>query len=474
MNALADADQSAAGDERELKVQRVGARLRPRLQDRLTDALAIRGGHGRGEAFHEAALPDLVAFATSTEDVAAIVEACAAERLPVIAFGAGTSLEGGVTAPRGGVSLDLSSMDGILEVNAADLDCTVQAGVTREALNAYLRDSGLFFPIDPGANATIGGMAATRASGTMAVRYGTMKDAVLALKVVMADGTVVTTGTRARKTAAGYDLTRLLIGSEGTLGVITEVTLRLSGLPEKIVSGVCSFGDLEGAVTAVIETMQVGLPIARIEFLDEVMVAACNAYNRTALPEAPTLFLEFHGSPDAVDEQVRLFAEIAKGNGGRELQRADTTEGRSGLWRARHSAYHAAQGLRPGSELIVTDVCVPISRLAECVGETHAEIAAAGLTAPIVGHVGDGNFHVMFAVKPDDHEELERVRSLYDRLIDRALRMNGTCTGEHGIGLGKREKLLAEIGPEAVAIMRGLKAHLDPNDILNPGKIFID
>lgn len=443
------------------------------LGDRLTINASVRLAHGQGEAFHANMPPDCVAFPESTEEVAAIVNVCHRHDIPIIAFGAGTSLEGGVTAPKGGVCLDLSRMNTIVAVNMEDLDCTVEAGVTREDLNHHLRDYGLFFPIDPGANATLGGMAATRASGTTTVRYGTMRDNVMSLKVVLADGRIITTATRARKSSAGYDLTRLFVGSEGTLGIITEVSLRLAGIPEVTVAGVCSFGELGAAVDAVIETMQMGIAVARIEFLDVMQVRACNAYSKTGLAEAPTLFLEFHGDAQSVEHQVALVAAIVARHGGSAMERATSTEERSSLWRARHNAYHAAQALRPGSSLMVTDVCVPISKLAACVVATHADIEATGLIAPIVGHAGDGNFHVMVTVYPNDPEDVARVRGLNDRLVDRALSVGGTCTGEHGIGIGKREKLIAELGSDVVEVMATLKSALDPKNLLNPDKIFL-
>ncbi|MBW3559966.1 MAG: FAD-binding protein [Proteobacteria bacterium] len=467
------ATRSGVLAEDEGRAAAVAAVLAPVLGERLTDNASVRFAHGRGEGFHAPMPPDLVAFPQSTVEVSAVVAACARHELPIIAWGAGTSLEGGVTAPRGGLCLDLSNMNRIVAVNPEDLDCTVEAGVTREDLNTHLRDTGLFFPIDPGANATLGGMAATRASGTTAVRYGTMRDNVLSLRVVLADGRVVRTTGRARKSSAGYDLTRLFVGSEGTLGVITEVTLRLSGLPETVVAAVCPFDDLAGAVGCVIETMQTGVPLARIELLDAVQIGACNAYSRTELPETPTLFLEFHGAPRAVEEQVGTFAEIAARHGAGAVSRATRPEDRSRLWRARHNAYHAAQALRPGTSLVVSDVCVPISRLADCVLATHADIAEAGMVAPIVGHVGDGNFHVMFTVDGSDPVEVSRVRLLNDRLVDRALAMDGTCTGEHGIGAGKREKLIAELGGEAVGLMLAVKRAFDPQGLLNPDKIFL-
>lgn len=453
-------------------MEAVAAFLAGRLGDRFTQNRSVRETHGRGEGFHPDMPPHGVAFPLTTEEVAFTVRACSEHGVPVIPFGAGTSLEGGVSAPFGGLCIDLSRMDTILAVNAADLDCVVQAGVTREALNAHLRDSGLFFPIDPGANATIGGMTATRASGTTAVRYGTMRDNVLSLEVVLADGSVIQTGARARKSSAGYDLTRLFLGSEGTLGVITAVTLRLYGRPEAEAAAVCAFGDLQGAVSAAIETMQMGVQVARIELMDAMQVRACNAFSSTNMAETPTLVFEFHGSEASVREQAETVRLIVEANGGRDFAWAARLEDRKDLWKARHNAYYAAQALRPGSSLMVTDVCVPISRLADCILETHADIAEAGLIAPIVGHVGDGNFHVMFTVDPTSEAEIAQVHVLNDRLIDRALRMEGTCTGEHGVGLGKREKLVAELGPRAVGVMGAIKAALDPQGIFNPGKIF--
>jgi D-lactate dehydrogenase (cytochrome) len=462
-----------AHGERAKGLESVRTGLAALLGDRLSDNPHVRLAHGAGEAFHAPMPPDLVAFARSTEEVSEIVKLCARHGVPVIPFGAGTSLEGGVTAPRGGVCLDLSRMDQLLAVHAEDLDCTVQAGMTREALNLHLRDTGLFFPVDPGANATLGGMAATRASGTTTVRYGTMRDNVLSLRVVLANGQVVDTATRARKSSAGYDLTRLFIGSEGTLGVITELTLRLAGIPETVVTAICPFATLEGAVDCVIRTMQWGIPMARIEFLDTAQVIACNLYSKSGLEEAPHLFLEFHGTERSVAEQVELVSAIAAENGGGTLHHAGLAEERSALWRARHNAYHAAQALKPGSQLLVTDVCVPISRLTECVAQTHADVAASGLIAPIVGHVGDGNFHVMVTVDPEDRDEIDRVYAFNDRLVARALAMGGTCTGEHGIGIGKREKLIAELGADLVALMATIKNAVDPGNILNPDKIFL-
>ncbi len=445
--------------------------LAARFGDRLSRSQALREQHANTLTWLKVQAPDAVLFAETTEEVSDVVKACAAARVPVIPFGTGTSLEGHLNAPRGGLSLDLSRMDNVLAVHEADLDCIVQPGVTRKALNDYLRSSGLFFPVDPGADASLGGMAATRASGTNAVRYGTMRDLVLGLTAVLADGRIITTGGRARKSSAGYDLTRLLVGSEGTLGIITSLTLKLYGIPETILSGVCEFGTLEGACNATITALQMGLPLARIELLDEVQIRACNAFSHLTLPEQPTLFLEFHGTEAGTREQVETFAEIAQAEGGGELHWAARPEDRSKLWQARHDAYWAARGLRPGTVLIATDVCVPISALAACVTETKQDIERLGLVAPIVGHVGDGNFHVMPVIDPDDAEERGRVQQFLDRLVERALKFEGTCTGEHGVGQGKINYLAAEHGL-GVDVMIAIKKALDPLNILNPGKIF--
>ncbi len=388
--------------------------------------------------------------------------------MPVIAFGTGTSLEGNIAALRGGISIDLGGMDKVIEVNREDLDGRVEAGVTHRALNTWLRDSGLFFPVDPGADASLGGMAATRASGTNAVRYGTMRENVLGLTVVTADGEIVRTGGRARKSAAGYDLTRLFVGSEGTLGIITEVQLRLHGIPEAISAAVCPFESLEGAVDTVIATIQSGVPVARIELLDEVQIRACNLHSKLELPETPTLFFEFHGTEASVAEQAGMAGELADGFGGSDFRWARAAEDRSRLWAARHDAFWAVRELRPGAEVRATDVCVPISRLAECILETRADIDANGLLAPIVGHVGDGNFHVSFLL--DGPEEAGRADAVNHRMIDRALAMGGTCTGEHGVGTGKMAYLEQE-HPEGVKLMRRIKRALDPQGILNPGKV---
>lgn len=445
--------------------------VRAIVGDRLALGEAIRLQHGSSETHFDPMLPDAVVFAHSTEEVAEIVKLCAAAEVPVIAFGAGTSLEGNVTPVAGGLTIDLSQMNAILAVNAEDFDCTVQAGVRREQLNEYLRDMGLFFPIDPGANATIGGMASTRASGTNAVRYGTMKDAILSLKVVTPDGRIVRTARRARKSAAGYDITRLMIGAEGTLGVITEITLRLHGIPEAISSAVCSFETLAGAVDTVVQSIQIGVPMARIEILDSMQMKASNAYSKLDYPEQTTLLFEFHGSPRYVEEQVETVSEIARMNGGGEFRWSNLPEERNRLWKARHEAYYAALALRPGCVGWTTDVCVPISRLAECITETRADLDQASMPTTILGHVGDGNFHVIFAIDPNKPEEMEEVEAINHRLIDRALAMDGTCTGEHGIGLGKQDALVAELG-DTVDLMRLIKRAIDPKNLFNPGKIF--
>jgi len=454
------------------RVQRAIEILGIRFDQRLSINATVREQHGRGEGYAALLPPDAVIWPHSTEEVSAILKTCNALNVPVIPYGAGTSLEGHVTAPRGGLCVDLSKMDQVLEVHDTDADCVVQPGVTREGLNSYLRDSGLFFPVDPGANATIGGMISTRASGTTTVRYGTIAANVMALEVVLASGEVIRCGGRARKSSAGYDLVRLFTGAEGTLGIITEATLRLHGRPEAVASGVYSYTGLRGAVDAVVEVIQSGAPIARIEFLDEAQVRACNAYSKLSLPDAPTLFIEIHGTQMGVAEQIERVTAVAVSHGGTLLDQATDPQLREDLWRARHRAYFAARALRPGSECVVADVCVPISGLAECVAQTRADIDREGLTAPIVGHVGDGNFHVLFLLAPGVDEEWARMERVYDSMIALAHRLGGTCTGEHGIGLGKRDKLVAEFGEPVVALMRDLKHAWDPRGILNPGKIF--
>ena len=440
------------------------------LGERLSTAAALLEQHGQDESYHDGQPPEAVAFPETTEEVARLVAVCARYRKPVIPFGVGTSLEGHVAALSGGVCLDLSRMNQVLEVNAEDMDCAVQAGVTRKQLNAYLRETGLFFPIDPGADATLGGMTATGASGTNAVRYGTMRENVIGLTVVMADGSVVHTGGRARKSSAGYDLTRLMVGSEGTLGVITEVRLRLSGQPEAISSAVCSFPTLEGAVETAQLVIQSGIPVARMELLDEVQMDACNRYSGLDYPVQPTIFFEFHGSEAGVAEQAERTGELAHACGGTDFAWATAVEERSKLWAARHAAYYAGIALKPGAKGWPTDVAVPISRLAECITATKRDIEASNLIAPIVGHVGDGNFHLVLVVDPADADEMARAHALNDRLVSRALQMGGTCTGEHGIGYGKMH-LLEQEHPDLLPTMAAIKRALDPTNILNPGKI---
>ncbi len=431
----------------------------------------MREQHGQDLSCHPALPPDAVVFARSTDEVSEIVKLCARHNIAVIPYGAGTSLEGHLSALNGGVSIDLSQMDEIVAVNLDDLDVTVQAGVTRRQLDRHLHDSGLFFPVDPGADATLGGMTATRASGTNAVRYGTMRENILGLTVVMADGRIVHTGSRAKKSSTGYDLTHLMVGSEGTLGVITEVTLKLHGVAEAVSAAVVSFTTLEGAVNSVIQTIQYGVPIARIELLDEVQVASCNAYSKMDHPEQPTLFLEFNGSETGVTEQTEVVNEICNDNGGNNFRWATHHEERQNLWRARHDAAYANMALRPGARMLVTDACVPISRLTECILETRRDIDESGLLAPIVGHVGDGNFHLSIMIDPDDQSEIDKADALSDRMIRRALAMGGTCSGEHGVGIGKIRYMEDEHG-EGVNVMRQLKQALDPQGIMNPGKMF--
>ena len=444
--------------------------LRQRLGDRLQTGEAMRVQHAHSATWLQAQPPDAVAFARDTEEVAEIVRICAAHRVPVIPFGTGTSLEGGVNAPGGGICVDLSGLDRILAVHAGDLDCTVQPGVTRKRLNEELRAEGLFFPIDPGADASLGGMASTRASGTNAVRYGTMRDAVLSLEAVMPDGRVIRTGGRARKSAAGYDLTRLMVGAEGTLGLITELTLRLHGIPEAIAAAACSFPTVGAGCEAAMAAIQTGLPVARMELLDAVQVGACNAYSKLSLPETPLLLLEFHGSDAGVAEQAARFGEIAADTGGAGFRWTTSTEERTALWQARHDAYWAACALRPGARGLSTDVCVPISRLGEAVEAAQARAAGIGLPATVLGHVGDGNFHVLLLVDVDDAAERTAADGYIDWLADLALSLDGTCTGEHGIGQGKRALLRREMG-EAVDVMAAIKAALDPLGIMNPGKV---
>ncbi len=444
--------------------------LKQRFGERLSEAASVREQHGHTMTWIPNQPPDAVIFAESTDEVSEIVRVCADHLTPVIAFGAGSSLEGHLNAPYGGISVDLSRMNRIVAVHAEDLDCVVEPGVTRKQLNAYLHDQGLFFPIDPGADASLGGMASTRASGTNAVRYGTMKDNVLNLTAVMPDGSVIKTANRARKTSAGYDLTRLLIGSEGTLGIITQLTLRLQGIPQAISAAVCSFPDVESACRAVIATIQYGIPMARIELLDELQMRACNAHSKLELPDSPALFLEFHGTPAGVAEQAKEFGAIAEEFGGGGFRWETREEDRQRLWQARHDAYFAVRALRPGADVFATDVCVPISRLADCVMETKADLERLGITAPIVGHAGDGNFHLSVLVDRGSAAEVKAAEELVGRLAERAIAMDGTCTGEHGIGQGKMAYLEGELG-SALGVMRTIKAAIDPLNILNPGKI---
>lgn len=451
-------------------IQDAIAELHEFLGQRLTRSKSDLDLHGQSESHFASAPPDAVAYPESTAEVSRIVAVCARHGCPVVGWGTGTSLEGQAQATEGGISVDFSRMNRVLAVNAADMDVTVQPGVTREALNEELRATGLFFPVDPGANASLGGMASTRASGTTAVRYGTMRDNVLALEVVTATGEVIRTGTRARKTSAGYDLTALFVGAEGTLGLITELTLRLQGQPEGIASAVCAFPSVEGAVAAVMDTIQMGLPMARIEFVDEDSVRAVNAYSGTALAERPHLLLEFHGSEAGVAEQSETFGAIAAEHGGTGFDWAIRPEERRALWAMRHSAYHAILAARPGARAVVTDICVPISRLAEAVETVRADLSTAGIDGPIVGHVGDGNFHAALLFDPDDPDEKARVLAASRRLAELSLDLGGTVTGEHGIGLGKMGYMAAEHGG-GWGVMGAIKRALDPDNIMNPGKL---
>lgn len=441
------------------------------LGPRLVTSADVRRQHGSDDSYHPPAPPDAVVYPETIDEVVQIVRLCADSRTPIIPFGTGTSLEGHIGAVEGGISLDMSRMDNILAVRVDDLDATVQAGVTRKQLNDQLRPSGLFFPVDPGADASLGGMAATRASGTTTVRYGTMRDNVVNLTVVLADGRVIRTSSRARKSSAGYDLTRLFVGSEGTLGVICELTLRLFGVPEAISAAVCSFESIEDAVNCVTRVIQLGLSVARCELLDEVMMDAINRHSGLDYRVAPTVFFEFHGSEAGVVEQAETVEAIASEFGGSGFRWAVRQEERTRLWEARHNALYASLALRPGAKTVITDVCVPLSSLAECISLTKKDLVSSRLIAPIVGHVGDGNFHVAFLIDPDDPEEIAEAKELNERMVMRALQMEGTCTGEHGIGRGKIEPLMTEHG-EGVDVMRGVKSALDPLGIMNPGKIF--
>jgi D-lactate dehydrogenase (cytochrome) len=450
------------------------AELQALLGERYSTSSSVLDLHAADESRFAPRAPDAVVFPESTTEVAEIVRICARDGTPVIPWGTGSSLEGHVLPVHGGITLDLSRMDRILDVSAENLDCRVQAGVTRLALERRLGGDGLFFAVDPGADASLGGMAATAASGTLTSRYGTMRENVLALEAVLADGTVVRTGTRARKSAAGYDLTRLLLGSEGTLGIITELTLRIHGIPEQIAAARCAFATLDGLVATVTQAVQLGIPLARCDLLDPAAIAAVNEHSGLHEPEAPTLFLEFHGGPESVAEQVAQVAEIAAENGGGELAWTATTEERNQLWRARHNAYFAVRALRPGTRAQTTDVCVPVSELADCITDSARLAAELSFPAAMVGHVADGNFHWVCPVDMDSEAERAELAGFVDRMVERALAAGGTCTGEHGIGIGKRQALLAEAGPEVVATMRALKRALDPGNILNPGKVLPD
>ncbi|HLS84860.1 MAG TPA: FAD-linked oxidase C-terminal domain-containing protein [Burkholderiales bacterium] len=451
--------------------QSVLAELQALLGERVSTSAAVREHHGKDESYFPYALPDAVVFPRSTEEVRDVVDICRRHRVPMIPYGVGTSLEGHVLAVQGGVTLDLSQMNQVLAVHEEDLDAVVQAGVTRKQLNEYIKHTGLFFPIDPGADATIGGMSATRASGTNAVRYGTMRENVLSLKVVLADGRVIQTARRAKKSAAGYDLTRLFVGSEGTLGIITEVTVKLYPVQEAMSAAVCAFDSVDGCTRTVIQTIQSGIPVARCEILCDKTIDAINRYKKTSYRVAPTLFFEFHGSAASVVEQAEAVQAIARENGGKDFVWATRPEERTQLWDARHHAYFAGLQLRPGCRAISTDVCVPISRLAECVHETMEDVKAYIAPVPLLGHVGDGNFHLMFLVDPAKPEETELAKQFNKRLVERALRLEGTCTGEHGIGMGKQASLRAELGDDVLEVMRGIKKALDPENLMNPGKV---
>ena len=445
--------------------------LRSILGDRVSTSDSVREHHSHGESWHAPGLPDFVTFPTSTDEVSAIVKLCARQRVPIVPFGMGSSLEGHVNAIKGGVSIDLTRMTKVVRLSPEDLDITVEAGLTRLKLDAHLKNTGLMFPIDPGADATLGGMAATRASGTTAVRYGTMRDNVLGMTVVLADGSIIHTGGRARKSSSGYDLTRLFVGSEGTLGVITELTLRLYGRPEAVRAAVCPFESMAGAAATVIQTIQLGIPVARIEIIDEAQLQVVNAYSKTSYPLAPTLFFEFHGiSESSVEDQIRAVEEIAGEHGAKGFKWASSLEDRNTLWQARHNAYYATVASRPGARAWTTDICVPISHLAECILETQADLKSANIVAPLVGHAGDGNFHLIIMLNPDDPKEFAAVTNLSERLVERALKFGGTCSGEHGVGVGKLKYLAAEHGA-ALQVMRSIKQAIDPHNLMNPGKL---
>jgi D-lactate dehydrogenase (cytochrome) len=451
--------------------QSVLAELKALLGERVSTSAAVREHHGKDESYFPYALPDAVVFVESTEEVRDVVNICRRHRVPMIPYGVGTSLEGHILAVHGGVSIDVSRMNQVLAVHEEDLDAVVQAGVTRKQLNEFIKHTGLFFPIDPGADATLGGMTATRASGTNAVRYGTMRENVLSMKVVLADGRVIQTSRRAKKSAAGYDLTRLFVGSEGTLGIITEVTVRLYPVQQAMSAAVCAFPSIDGAAQTVIQTLQMGIPVARSELLCATTMAALNRHNKLDYRESPTLLLEFHGTEASVVEQAKLVQEIAKDNGGLDFQWATRPEDRSRIWEARHHAYFACLQLKPGARAVSTDVCVPLSRLAECITDTAADIAKASMPIPLFGHVGDGNFHLVILIDPASKADLEEAKAINHRLVKRALAMEGTCTGEHGVGMGKQQSLRAELGEDVMDLMRDIKKLFDPENLMNPGKV---
>jgi D-lactate dehydrogenase (cytochrome) len=451
--------------------QSVVAELKTLLGDRVSTSAAVREHHGKDESYFPYALPDAVVYVKTTEEVRDVVGICRRHRVPMIPYGVGTSLEGHILAVQGGVSIDLSQMNQVLAVHEEDLDAVVQAGVTRKQLNEHIKHTGLFFPIDPGADATLGGMSATRASGTNAVRYGTMRENVLSLKVVLADGRVLQTSRRAKKSAAGYDLTRLFIGSEGTLGIITEATVKLYPVQEAMSAAVCAFPTIDAAAKTVIQTLQMGIPVARSELLCATTMAALNRHNKLGYRESPTLLLEFHGSAASVVEQANQVQEIARDNGGLDFQWATRPEERSKIWEARHHAYFACLQLKPGARAVSTDVCVPISRLAECIAATATDIERASMPIPLFGHVGDGNFHLVILIDPGSQAELEEAKAINSRLVQRALAMEGTCTGEHGIGMGKQASLRAELGEDVIDVMRDIKKLFDPDNLMNPGKV---
>ena len=451
--------------------QSVVSELKALLGDRVSTSRAVREHHGKDESYFPYALPDVVVFLKTTEEVRDVVNICRAHRVPMIPYGVGTSLEGHILAVKGGVCIDLSQMNKILDVHQEDLDAVVQAGVTRKQLNEHIKHTGLFFPVDPGADATLGGMAATRASGTNAVRYGTMRENVLSLKVVLADGRIIQTSRRAKKSAAGYDLTRLLVGSEGTLGIITEVTVRLYPVQEAMSAAVCAFEDVDGCTNTVIQTIQAGVPIARCDIVCEKTVDAINKYKKTSYRVAPTVFFEFHGTKTSVVEQAETVQAIAKEHGGMDFIWATKPEERTQLWQARHDAYFACLQIKPGVRAVSTDVCVPISRLAECVHETMEDVKDYINPVPLLGHIGDGNFHLMLMVDPNKPEETELAKKFNKRLIERALKMEGTCTGEHGVGMGKMDSMRMELGDDMMDLMRDIKKVFDPEGLMNPGKV---